>query len=444
MNKKASPRWFVVVVFFVFMLLHQTDKLLIGPMTKPIMDTFKINVFQMGLVSTGALIVGSILYPVWGYLYDRFARNKLLALASFIWGSTTWLNAIAPTYPAFLVTRASTGIDDSSYPGLYSMVSDYFPATLRGKIYGILQLTAPIGYMLGLILGGMMITMLGGWRNIYYFTGALGILLAGVIFFFVKDVPRGQSEKELAGVEGATGYKFNWEAVRKLLKKPTLFFLILQGFFGVFPWNVITYWFFYYLQSERGYTETESTFTMIIPVLILALGYPVGGWLGDALFKRTPRGRIIVAGVGVFLGAVGLYFTMNVPIENRMLFGILLSITAFFIPFASPNVLSTIYDISLPEVRSTANAVESFLENIGAALTPTIAGMIALRLSMQSAIVLICVSTWMVCVFFFIFTGYFIPRDVKALHEELEERARLASAQSGTQAPAEPGMATGG
>ena len=26
----------------------------------------------------------------------------------------------------FLVTRSSTGIDDPSYPGLYSLVSDYF------------------------------------------------------------------------------------------------------------------------------------------------------------------------------------------------------------------------------------------------------------------------------------------------------------------------------
>jgi MFS transporter, Spinster family, sphingosine-1-phosphate transporter len=68
---------------------------------------------------TGALIVGTVLYPIWGYLYDRFARAKLLALASLLWGATTWLSAIVRTYPAFLATRASTGVDDSSYPGLY-------------------------------------------------------------------------------------------------------------------------------------------------------------------------------------------------------------------------------------------------------------------------------------------------------------------------------------
>jgi MFS transporter, Spinster family, sphingosine-1-phosphate transporter len=77
-------RWFVAFVFFLFLLLHQADKLLIGPLTTSIMEDFGINEAQMGAVSSLAIIVASLLYPVWGYLYDRYARDKLLALASFI------------------------------------------------------------------------------------------------------------------------------------------------------------------------------------------------------------------------------------------------------------------------------------------------------------------------------------------------------------------------
>ena len=80
MKTKSGYRWFVVGVFFLFMLLHQADKLLIGPLTTPIMKQFGINRAQMGLVTMGALIVGSIFYPLWGYLYDRYARAKLLAV----------------------------------------------------------------------------------------------------------------------------------------------------------------------------------------------------------------------------------------------------------------------------------------------------------------------------------------------------------------------------
>ncbi|HZD58491.1 MAG TPA: MFS transporter, partial [Anaerolineales bacterium] len=80
MKPTSRYRWFVVAVFFLFMLLHQSDKLLIGPLTTPIMETFGINEVQMGAVFTGALLVGAFLYPIWGYLYDRFTRSRLLAL----------------------------------------------------------------------------------------------------------------------------------------------------------------------------------------------------------------------------------------------------------------------------------------------------------------------------------------------------------------------------
>ena len=107
-QKSSRYRWNVVVIFFFFMLLHQTDKLLIGPLKGQISEDFNITNTQFGLVISGALIVGTFLYPIWGYLYDRFARAKLLALASFIWGSTTWLSAIVKSYGGFVATRAST------------------------------------------------------------------------------------------------------------------------------------------------------------------------------------------------------------------------------------------------------------------------------------------------------------------------------------------------
>ncbi len=353
MRSPSRYRWFVVSIFFVFMLLHQSDKLLIGTLTPDIMDDFHITQAQMGAVSTGALLVGAIFYPLWGYLYDRYGRAKLLALASFLWGATTWLNAIAPTYRSFMATRASTGIDDSSYPGLYSLISDYFGPNVRGKIYGLLQVAMPLGFLSGMVLA-MSLRETIGWRGVFYITGGLGILLSIVIFFGVKEAPRGASEPEMQGVEPFGQYRFNWQIAKGLFHKRSLVLLFTQGFFGVFPWNVITYWFFTYLERERGYSGTLLMGTMAVAVLVLAVGYPVGGAIGDAAFKRTPRGRLIVSAIGVLLGAVMLTLTLRVPAESTGLFMGMLALTALFIPFASPNVVSTVYDVSLPEVRSTA------------------------------------------------------------------------------------------
>ena len=406
------------------MLLHQADKLLIGPLTTPIMEEFGIDEVQMGAVFTGALLVGAFLYPLWGYLYDRFARAKLLALASFIWGSTTWLGAIAPTYPTFLASRASTGIDDSSYPGLYSLISDYFGPSVRGKVYGLIQIAQPLGYMLGLLLA----TYLGismGWRRVFYLTGSLGILLSIVILLGVKEMPRGKSEPEMADFEHISTYRFDIRIAKDLFRKRSLLLLFAQGFVGVFPWNVITYWFFRYLETERNYSSQEVFATMAPAILVLASGYFVGGAIGDFFFKRTPRGRLLTAMGGVITGAILLYLTMNVPMQNQPLFLIALMLTAIFIPFSSPNVISTVYDITLPEVRSTALAVQYFIENGGAALAPLLGGIIAKYASLHVAILSICVTAWVLGAIFLAFTAYLVPKDIETLRSQMRERAEI-------------------
>ena len=423
-EKKASNRWVVVVIFFFFMLLHQTDKLMIGSLQVPISEAFGMSNTQWGWINSGALIVATLLYPIWGYLYDHYARSKLLALASLIWGATTWMNGIVRTFPAFLATRASTGIDDSSYPGLYTLVADYFGPNLRGKIYGILQLAQPLGYLLGMILALMIAPMIGGWRSIFYITGSLGLVVAVLIFFFVKDMPRGKAEPEFESMPEMTAFKFSWAEVKEIFKKKTMWFVFLQGFAGVFPWNVITYFFFGYLEKERGYDANSILFTMAPVILILAAGYFIGGAVGDFLFKRTRKGRILISMSGVLLGAIFLALAVTSPAEARNQFFIYMCLTAVFMPLSSANVIATVYDVIVPEVRSTAQAVEYFIENAGAAFAPILTGLIADAFSLQTAILLICTVAWALC--FFIYTGalFTIDKDHNDLRAQMSARAK--------------------
>ena len=421
-----SPRyrWFVVGVFFFFMLLHQTDKLMIGSLQVPISEDFGINNQQWGLINSGALIVSTVLYPLWGYLYDRYARVRLLALASFLWGATTWLNAVMRTFGGFLITRASTGIDDSSYPGLYTLIADYFGPTLRGKVYGILQLAQPLGYLIGMVLALIIAPMIGGWRTIFYITGALGIVIAAFIFFGVKEMPRGKAEPEFENMPEMQPFKFSWAEVRDIFKKKTMWFVFLQGFAGVFPWNVITFFFFGYLELERGYDADSILLTMAPVILILAGGYFLGGWLGDVLFKRSNKGRILVSSVGVLLGAIFLYLAITTPVDARGQFFIFMCLTALFMPLSSANVVATVYDVTVPEVRSTAQAVEYFIENAGAAFAPILTGVIADAFSLQTAILLICSVAWGLCFLFYLGALFTIDHDTQSLRRQMAERAR--------------------
>ena len=423
MKNLSRYRWFVIIVFFLFTLLHQTDRLMIGSMQVPIMGEFKISNSQWGLINTGALIVATILYPVWGYLYDRYARAKLLALAAFLWGSTTWLSSLMRAYVPFLATRASTGIDDSSYPGLYSLVADYFEPGLRGRVYGLLYVAQPIGYLLGMVLALMVAPGIGGWRSVFYITGGLGLVVAVLIFFGVRDMPRGRAEPELEGLEELRQFRFSWAEAKLAVQKRSMWFIFAQGFAGQFPWNVISFFFFGYLIRERGYDNDSVLFTMAPVILVLASGYLLGGTLGDVVFKRTLNGRVLVSCTGVLLGAVFMFFALNTPNDQRTQFFILMCATAVFMPLSSPNVLATIYDVTLPEVRSTTLAAESLVEFSGAALAPLVAGIIADATSLGTSILVTCITAWLICFGLYLGALFFVPRDILGLRAQLRQRA---------------------
>jgi MFS family permease len=187
---------------------------------------------------------------------------------------------------------------------------------------------------------------------------------------------------------------------------------------------VITYFFFAYLERERGYDANSILFTMAPVILILAGGYFLGGALGDLAFKRTNQGRIIVSSIGVLMGAIFISLALNTPLEARNQFFIFMCLTAIFMPLSSANVIATVFDVTAPEVRSTAQATEYFIENAGAAFAPILTGVIADMIDLKTAILLICVVAWGLCFLFYLGALFTIDKDARDLRRQMAERAR--------------------
>ena len=251
------------------------------------------------------------------------------------------------------------------------------------------------------------------------------MVIAVLIYFGVKEVPRGKAEPEFEGLEEKemAHFHFSWQEAKEIFKKKTMWFIFAQGFAGQFPWNVITFFFFGYLMTVRGYDNDAVLTTMAPVILILAAGYFVGGSLGDVLFKRTNKGRIIVSSIGVLMGAIFMYFAMTTPVEARTQFFIFMCLTAIFMPFSSANVIATVYDITVPEVRSTTQATEYFVENTGAAFAPAITGLLAEAIGLSTAITVLCVTAWIICFCLYIGALFFIDNDIKFLRNEMASRA---------------------
>ncbi len=424
-----------ISILFLFMLVHQADKFLVAPLTTPIMETFGIGEDLMGLTATAAIVVGIAFLPLWGYLGDKMSRPLVIAAASSIWGVTTAASAVAPSYPYFLSARASTGIDDDAYPAVRSLVADLVTPEKRAIAYGVLAATAPVGYLSATALALAMRDALG-WRGLYVLTGFAGIVFALVIALWLKDVGRGASDAAFIAASEedppagsshqnanrSKSFRFSWREVGRLARRPTFLALVAQGFFGVFPWNVIAFWYFRYLEVERNMPSGQIFIVMVLAILAMSVGNLLGGWLGDAAAARRPTGRIAVSMAAVLSGAALLWITLAIPKGATPAFAVMTALTAFVIPMAGPNVQATLMEITPPEIRSTSSALQSFMEGSGASLAPFLAGVIAVRSSLQFAIGAVSVVAWLICGVLFGLALLTVSKDKAAVQTAIRTR----------------------
>jgi hypothetical protein len=70
----------------------------------------------------------------------------------------------------------------------------------------------------------------------------------------------------------------------------------------------------------------------------------------------------------------------------------------------------------------------SFADNIGSAVAPWLAGLIAVAYSLHVAILVLCISTWLLCALLFGVTALLVPRDVERLRETMRARAETEHA----------------
>ncbi|MDW8034112.1 MAG: MFS transporter [Nitrososphaerota archaeon] len=422
-NRTLRGAWYVTFLFFIFVVLHYADKYLISPLLPIIRSEFKVGYTELGAIETGTIIVAVIFMPLWGYLFDKYKRPPLVALASTIWGSTTIFSTFSRNYVELITTRSITGIDNQATSGLMSFLGDYFPPEKRAMALGILQAAETFGALIGVIIG-LVIGISFGWRNAFLVTAIPGILLAAIILFTVKDVPRGGTEPELVSVRDKLKETFSIDSMKQLLKRRSVLFLYLQGFFGVFPWNILSYWLFTYMTDVRAFDPDSQLLVMLAALIAMVIGNISAGIIGDWSFRRSKRGRIVFATLTVIIGLV--FFNMAFLIKGGLEFFLILgALTALFMPMAGPCVSSSVQDVALPEIRGSSMAMLLFFYNVGSAFAPLITGYIADLIGLEWGIVAIVNITWSICIILLSTAALFISRDIEWKKSVLEERARI-------------------
>ncbi|MEU4219257.1 MFS transporter [Actinoplanes sp. NPDC026623] len=394
MSLRGGPahRAYSVVVFVILASLDNVAIGLVPPLYRSIGGELGVGEGRIALATTVMFLISAVAAIGWAYAGDRTNRKPVLIAGTVIWVLGTAWSGLAGSYSSFLLSQVLAAIGLGGVASVsFSVVSDLISPRRRGLAMSFWGLSQGIGTLAGTLIGGL----LGAtdWRRPFLIVAVAG-LVATVAYLLTYDVPRGDSQPELEGVEYAE--RIHRDDLPRILARRTNVWLILQGFpaqvaFGSLVWLPVL---FRARAEDQGYSAPTAVIVGSVFATMFQLGGALsilGGLVGDRLQRRTPRGRALVAAVGV-LAAVPFYvvlffvpFHIEVPdgggtgeviaailrnVFTEPTVGLSLATAVFALALTSansPNWFALIADVNPPEHRGTVYSLGNLVNGFGRA-----------------------------------------------------------------------------
>ena len=387
---------FTIVVFVSLASLDNAAIALIPSMVLPIRQALDTSETALGLMTALSILVTAISAAGWGYWGDRSDRKRLLLVGTLIWATGALASALAQTFWHLLAAQLVTAVGLGSIASVgFAVISDFVSPRRRGLAMSFWGLSQGVG---GLV-GGLAASQLGAddFRVPLVALAAAG-LLAGGLYLFAFDAPRGYKQPELARMaeQGvAYDYRIDRDQLPELITKRTNVWLVLQGLtaqvaYGSLIWVPLLYQEKIIAEGYGVATATRAGGLLAAIFQIGALFSILAGHIGDKAQLRTKRGRAIVSAIGI-TGAIPFFLGFfYVPLRGldvtegassatlipevlrevatnpwvALAFG--LSILALALTSAdSPNWFALISDVNLPEHRGTVFGLGNLANGIG-------------------------------------------------------------------------------
>jgi MFS transporter, Spinster family, sphingosine-1-phosphate transporter len=421
---KTQSRWLMVVILFLFLLFHQLMWFLVEPITGLFSATSSVSDRWFDIELPLDVMVATVFFLVWGYFYDRHSRKRLMSLAGFFWGVSAWLMSFSPTLPTFNMSKSFSGIGRASQPGIFAFIGDIFKPTNRGKILSFLLISQPLAFLLAMVWEGILVTEIH-WRSLLILLGAIAFLLSLAIHFSIKETKRGASEPALIDLYMTGIYQFDWDIAKSALIKRSLILVYLFMLIGVIPWIVLPNGLLIFLRDVQTLQASDIYLSFIPTFFGITLGYPVGGILGDILFKYSKKGRLYPSLVGLLMACICLYLVLRVPSIQMQGFLLCILLMGFFMAFPWGNMFAAVMDITLPELRGSAFALVLFFQAVSSLISPSILNYVQGLVGLGNAILWICLGAWGISIIILILLIFSIPRDVEQLRRHMAYRSHL-------------------
>jgi putative MFS transporter len=312
-------------------------------------STLQQNAAFVSLTFLG-MMLGSALT---GFLGDRYGRRFTYQANLAIFGVASLLAAAAPNMTTLIALRfvMGVGLGAENVVG-YSTMTEFMPPQLRGRYLGYVAVFVVTGLPVSALAAWLVVPAFG-WRALFVL-GGVGAL---VVWYFRKNLPESPRWLESVGrtaeaetlistieAEVAQGRPLAAplpagpapsRALGTLFRPPLLGRLVL-GCICLVVINTLIYGFITWLPTffaQQGLTVATS----FGYGLVMALGAPVGSWIGAVTVDRWGRRLTLVAAAAfsmlfgaaypfvhdpVLLPLVGLALTIPIYVMVAILFGV--------------------------------------------------------------------------------------------------------------------------
>lgn len=202
-SRTGNYRWFVVVLLLTATTINYLDRQIIG-LLKPVLEVefswTETDFARIVMAFTAAYAVGLLIS---GGLIDRVGTRVGYTVTVIIWSVSGMLHALARSAWGFGLARVGLGLGEAgNFPAAVKVVAEWFPEKERALATGIFNAGTSIGVVSALLIVPVILTYMG-WQEVFWITGALG--LVWVLFWWAfYEVPARQkrlSARERAYIE---------------------------------------------------------------------------------------------------------------------------------------------------------------------------------------------------------------------------------------------------